>query len=539
MSKDKAEILNAQFQSVFTKDTVDSTTTLPGPQFPPIGELHISKEGVEKLLKDINPNKASGPDEIPCRLLKGLATELAPCLTALFNQSIETACLPKDWLNANIAPVFKKGSRSMAVNYRPVSLTSVICKILEHIITKHIRNHLDKHNILSPYQHGFRYKHSCESQLLITTHDLMKHQDKKHQVDVAVLDFSKAFDTVPHLLLLGKLRHYGIRGPILQWIDTFLRQRHQRVVVEGQSSSSVRVESGVPQGTVLGPLLFLLHINDLPENVTSSVILFADEFLLYRTIKSIEDHLALQKDLENLVEWGSRWGMKFNTDKCHILRISRSKTPYTMAGNILKQVSSVKYLGITLEETLQWNLQVASTARKANGVLAFVRRNLKGAPRKAKEMTYTTLVRPILEYGAVIWDPHQKQNVHRLEQVQRRAARFVCNSYTKTQSVSALLKQLNWTSLEERRRHQRLILLYKIAEGLVAVPVESINLEPNKGKTRSGGKKTFKHIRTNTTTFQYAYTPRTIPEWNSLSEDTKSAKSTSEFKRLLLNQTYQ
>ena len=427
----------------------------------------------------------------------------------------------------------------MAVNYRPVSLTSVICKIIEHIITKHIRNHLDKHNILSPYQHGFRYKHSCESQLLITTHDLMKHHDKKHQVDVAVLDFSKAFDTVPHLRLLGKLRHYGIKGPILQWIDTFLRQRHQRVVVEGHSSSSVRVESGVPQGTVLGPLLFLLHINDLPENVTSSVRLFADDCLLYRTIKSIEDHLALQKDLENLVEWGARWGMKFNTDKCHIIRISRSKSPYdrfyTMAGNILKQVSSAKYLGITLEETLQWNLQVASTARKANGVLAFVRRNLKGAPRKAKEMTYTILVRPILEYGAVIWDPHQKQSIHRLEQVQRRAARFVCNSYTKTQSVSALLHQLNWTSLEERRRCQRLTLLYKITEGLVAVPVESIDLVSNKGKTRSGGKKTFKQIRTNSTTFQNAYTPRTIPEWNSLSEATKSSKTTTEFKKLLLN----
>ena len=192
------------------------------------------------------------------------------------------------------------GAKDLAENYRPVSLTCVCCKILEHIISCHIRQHLDQHKILWKSQHGFRKLFSCETQLLVTLQDLLSFRDKNIQIDMAILDFSKAFDTVPHRRLLGKLSHYGINGPILRWIGAFLEDREQGLVVEGRRSPSARVLSGVPQSTVLGPLLFLIHINDMPSVVHSQVRLITDDCLMYRPIYSIDDQSALQRDLSSL-----------------------------------------------------------------------------------------------------------------------------------------------------------------------------------------------------------------------------------------------
>ena len=282
--RDKANILNNQFASVFSDDGTHGEAKLHGPCYPPIGRLDISVNGVEKLLSNINPSKATGPDMMPCRMLKELAPVLAPLLTVIFQQSLATSKLPTSWLHANIVPVFKKGTKCLAENYRPVSLTCVACKLLEHIVCSHIRSHLDKHRVLSQLQHGFRSAYSCETQLLTTLHDLLSIRDKGVQVDIAVLDFSKALDKVPHRRLLSKLRLYGIHGPICNWIEAFLSNRTQRVQVEGQYSRDAGVTSGVPQGTVMGPLLFLLFINDLPSvlDPATSCRLFADDCLIYR-----------------------------------------------------------------------------------------------------------------------------------------------------------------------------------------------------------------------------------------------------------------
>ena len=305
----RSEIAAKQFQSVFTDDEHDPfrDARLHGPAYPQIGDLTIRDEGVEKLLANIDPSKAAGPDEVPCRLLKELAHELAPVFGSLFRQSVGTGCLPASWLKAWITPVYKKGTRCEAENYRPVSLTCVMCKLLEHIMCTHMRAHFDKHGILTPLNHGFRKEHSCESQLLITAHDFLKRLDLKEEVDVLVLDFSKAFDTVPHKRLLQKLEFYGIQGDILLWIRSFPTSRTQSVVVDGCRSREGAVLSGVPQGTVLGPLLFLCHINDLPSVVdpASAVRLLADDCLLYRSIKSLQDHAQLQRDLHALALWGS------------------------------------------------------------------------------------------------------------------------------------------------------------------------------------------------------------------------------------------
>ena len=180
---------------------------------------------------------------------------------------------------------------------------------------------------MTPANHGFRKGHSCESQLLLTTHELLKYRDAKLQVDIGILDFSKAFDTVPHKRLLAKLRLYGIHGNVLRWIASFLQDRRQLVVCDGEKSEYSPVTSGVPQGTVLGPLLFLLHINDLPSVVDpgTSVRLFADDALIYRTINSIEDQVVLQQDLNRLESWAKSWGMVFNPSKCYMMQIGRGR----------------------------------------------------------------------------------------------------------------------------------------------------------------------------------------------------------------------
>jgi len=537
-SKSKSEILNSQFKSVYTKRTSDEIPKLPGTPFPKIKSLHLTEHGVFKLLDNINPSKASGPDGIPGKLLKSLALEISPVLHFIFKQTLSTGVLPVDWTRANVAPIFKKGSKLQAVNYRPVSLTCITCKLLEHIICKHILDHLENHKILTDLQHGFRSGRSCETQLVTTFHDLADmHNQKGSQIDIAVLDFSKAFDTVPHDGLLSKLEHYGIDGDIWTWISNFLKYRKQSVVVDGIASNLVDVDSGVPQGTVLGPILFLLHINDLPSVVSSKVRLFADDCLIYKNIKCKEDQIALQKDLNLLEEWGSKWGMRFNATKCNIMRVSRLRNPllhdYSLSGQVLKLVTDAKYLGITLSDNLEWTKHIAITAGKANSRLSFLRRNLKGCPEKLKEMAYFALIRSCVEYSATVWDPHHKGNIKKLEGVQRRAARFVKGRYSRFDSVTCMLDDLGWPTLEKRRKDARLILFYKIINNLAAVPYQDVLKEPARC-TRKNHSKPFRIIGTNTNQYKFSFFPGTISAWNGLGQICAEAQNINIFKSNLL-----
>ena len=305
---------------------------------------------------------------------------------------------------------------------------------------------------------------------MVTAHDLLESYDGNTQSDVLVLDFSKAFDTVPHRKLLSKLEAYGIQGPILHWIANFLTQRKMSVVVEGESSHEVDVESGVPQGTVLGPLLFLCHINDMPECVKSKIRLFADDCLLYRTIKNFGDHIKLQQDLNNLIIWAEKWGMKFNVKKCYHLSVrQKSSNFYTMDGQILKQVEEIPYLGITFSDNMKWTTHINQVRKKANSTLGFLRRNLHHTPQSCRKNAYLALVRSKMEYGSVIWDPYTKQDTQKLENVQRSAARFITKDYYSRQEgcVTEMLHKLKLPTLQDRRRDQRLTLMYKVVEGHV------------------------------------------------------------------------
>ena len=345
--------------------------------------------------------------------------------TTIFRKSLETGNLPADWRSANISPIFKKGDCTKASNYRPVSLTSISCKVMEHVIHSNIMLHFDNYNILTDQQHSFRRNRSSESQLLLRTNDFAKTLHKIRQTDVIIMNFSKAFDVVPHNKLLLKLDHYGIHGQTANLVSNFLMQRKQRVVIGGENSDSVRVQSGVPQGTVLGPLLFLIYNNDLPDNITSTVRLFADDCVLYRIIMNAFGAKELQKDLDRLTEWAKIWLMIFNADKCFVLKITHSHNPkthtYSLDTNVLQETSSHAYLGVEISNDLKWNKHINNITAKGTEHWD----SLNSCTEDIKDLAYRTLVRPSLEYCAATWDPHNADQIYHLEAVQRRAARFV------------------------------------------------------------------------------------------------------------------
>ena len=313
----KAEILCNHFESQYqhTGDT-DLPNISPSPH-PCIPKLTIGLEGVKRCLQAINPNKACGPDEIPARIYHDYAHELAPMLRCIYQQSYNEGQVPDDWKSATVCAVHKKGATSDAKNYRPISLTVLACKFMEHICASHINKFLANTHILNSKQHGFRQGLSCQTQLIEVVNDWVcslnsKRGAKTCQITVALFDFSKAFDRVCHKRLLLKLDFYGIRGPMREWIDSFLQDRTQTVSIQGVNSSSIHVVSGVPQGSVLGPLLFLLFINDIDNNIQSPLRLFADDTILYREIWSKDDHNIIQNDIQTLFKWSQTWKLSQN-----------------------------------------------------------------------------------------------------------------------------------------------------------------------------------------------------------------------------------
>ena len=535
-SKSKAEILNKQYQSVFSKEDPTIIPTPIEPPSPTMSEIVISREGVLKLLLDLKTSKATGPDNIPPRVLKEAAEPISHCLQLLFTASLHTGVVPSDWKQAHITPVFKKGERFKASNYRPVSLTCICSKLMEHVVVSEMMRHFDEHSILVDCQHGFRKKRSCETQLISLTQELHEYLADKKQVDMVVLDFSKAFDKVPHQRLMAKLWNYGIRGNTHAWIKSFLLGRTQRVVVDGEESDWVTVESGVPQGTVLGPVLFLAFINDLPEAVRSRVRLFADDCVIYREISTDADCDVLQEDLHSLEEWEKQWCMSFNAAKCSTIPITRKRNrrlhPYSLHQQVLERVDSATYLGVNLSSDLTWAAHINKTCHKANKHLAFIRRNLPINSSHVKETAYKGLVRPILEYCSSVWDPHHiNKYKDRLEMVQRRAARFTLGRHHNRSSVTNMLHHLKWESLEYRRQKARLSMFYKIQHGLVAVPLPAIVTRAP--KPRPGYPHQYLIPFCNTESYKNSFFPLAIVQWNALTPSIACQGSLSLFQAAL------
>ncbi|MES9904902.1 MAG: reverse transcriptase family protein [Sedimenticola sp.] len=543
-TKTKANILNSQFKSVFTSEP-DGALPNKGPSpFPSMEDIFVDTNGIEKLLGKLNPHKASGPDNISARVLNECRKEISPILACIFNKSIQDGTVPDDWCLANVAPIFKKGEKYDPANYRPVSLTCICCKSLEHIMVSNIMKHLASNNILVDSQHGFRSRRSCESQLVQFVHDLSSNLDRAHnkghrQTDIIIMDFAKAFDKVPHRRLLHKLKHYGIRGLANNWICSFLTGRTQKVVLDGVASEPADVISGVPQGSVLGPVLFLLYINDLPDNINSSVRLFADDCVLYRNIHTDSDCQALQDDIDKLAKWEETWLMKFNASKCHTLRVTNHQPHtrlilnYKLHDQVLESVSSAKYLGLTFADSLSWSSHIHNVTSKANRTLGFLRRNLAFAPRSTRDVAYKTLVRPQLEFASCIWNPYTETDISKVEKIQRTAARWCCRRWRNRSHVGEMLEDLSWPTLAQRRDNSSLVFFYKIHNGLVEIDKSQyLQHIPNPRSTRSSSNHPYQYSipLAYSDTFKFSFFPRTVPPWNCLPIGAVSSETVLGFK---------
>ena len=512
---EKANLLNKQFVSVFSKT---STKTLLEPKVNSLmRDITITQEGVAKQLKQLDPYKAAGPDNISPRVLKELADVLAPSLTSLFQLSLDKAVVPKDWKKAIICPAFKKGERHQASNYRPISLTCVTSKVLEHIVTSQIMSFAEEEKLLFENQHGFRKNRGCERQLVEFVTDVSKRLDEGKETEACIMDFSKAFDKVNHQKLITKLQDRGICYQVCAWIEDFLCDRSQQVAVEGNLSETAHVTSGVPQGSVVGPTLFLFYIDDLPQGLDSTVRLFADDTIVYNTTDNINE---LQKDLRSLEKWEENWDMEFHPAKCQHISFSRRKSPsqqhLTLHNLEIPKADDVKYLGVTVDSKLRWHKHLSNIAAKGNSTLGFIRRNVTTTSEEVKSLAYKQLVRPVLEYASSAWDSLTQTQETSLEAVQRRAARLVCGirRTDRKTSVSGLVQRLGWEKLDERRKSRRLQLFRQMHFSESNIITQHIQKASHHSSRKHCQQYFLPHVRTQH--HQRSFFMKTAKDWNAL-----------------------
>ena len=465
-NKEKAEKFNEFFSTYSNIDT--SAATLPAYTDHiehSLSQIHITERDISDLIKNIDVSKATGPDLISPRMLKQAGDAIVPSLTKLFNLSLQIGRFPNSWKLAHVTPLFKKNDKTVIDNYRPVSLLSCTGKLLERAIFKYVFNYLRDHNIITMKQSGFIPGDSTTYQLVHLYHLFTQAIENQKDIRIVFCDISKAFDKVWHEGLLFKLKNIGISGPLLNWFKDYLNSRKQRVVINGQSSSWNSIKAGVPQGSVLGPLLFLIYINDITSVIQSEVRLFADDTVLYI---DVEDPTAcanlLNTDLANMTDWANQWLVQFSPPKTVTLNISKKrkklhKPPLIMDNTVIKEVKSHKHLGVTLSHDLGWKEHIESICISANQCLDVLNAFKYKLDRATLERLYFSYVRSKLEYSNILWDNCTKFEKDLLESVQLRAAKIVSGAINRT-SRELIYKELDLASLEERRLKQCLGTIY-------------------------------------------------------------------------------
>ena len=480
----RANLLNRAFASKFTDPNVHDYPTAPTYDLLPLTRFVMSEGRVRLALDTLQAHKACGPDNISARIIRECREQLVAPLVILFNMSVEQGKFPSRWAEANIVPVYKKGSKKLASNYRSISLTPLFGRLLERCICDTLLCHVRP--VLTPYQHGFVPNRSCDTNLACLLKTAWESISSGHQTDVVYTDYSAAFQSVNHKLLLHKLRNsFQISGVALSWLSSYLGNRRQRVVVNGKFSEWTHVLSGTPEGGIISPILFALFINDLPEQLQTNCLLFADDVKLYHKIVSSEDSKLLQADLTRLADWSQLWKLQLNPSKCKSFTITLKRKPvlstYKIQNDVLENVSSIRDLGIWLDSKLTFAEHIEKIVSKANRMLGVTIRSLQaghalGETRRPKLQpepvlaVYYANIRSILEYGCVIWGGAANSHLERLDKIQHKFLIWLASISTKQSQnleYAHLLTLFKIPSLTMRRKQYDIFFVHKILAGKI------------------------------------------------------------------------
>ena len=535
-NKEMADLLNTFFCSVFTPDSGQPVPDAVPTVCPGLNDLQVTSDMVEQAIKKLRPTSAAGPDGIGPQLLTRLKRVLSPALATIFNTSLCEGQVPEDWKRANVTPIFKKGSKADPGNYRPVSLTSVCGKLLERIIKDRVVHHLLENDLILPSQHGFMPNKSCVTNLLEFLETVTSAVDDGSPFDIIFLDFAKAFDKVPTAPLLAKLQAMGIGGQLLSWISEWLSNRQQRVVLNGEASTWSDVTSGVPQGSILGPLLFIIYINDidLVLHLIEVIKKFADDTKLGNRSATAEQREALQLALDQITSWADKWGMQFNVKKCKVMYVGHGniKQPYVMNGHVLEETSEERDVGVVVSNTLKPGPQCARAARTAAAVLGQITRAFQYRDRHVFIRLYKQYVLPHLEFSVQAWSPWTEADKEVLEKVQERAISMVAG--LKGRTYEERLVELNMDSLEERRYKADMTLVFKMIHGFSRVnPGHWFNHVVRSGNVTRGvaDPLNFVKARHRLEVRGQFYSQRVVKLWNAIPANLKRAKTPAAFKQ--------
>ena len=520
------------------------TTTIPANPAPHqqgeadavLEDVSFRSADVFVILSHLDPNTAMGQDGLHPQLLKSCAASLTAPLFMIFKKSLQERSLPLVWKAALVIPIFKKGTRHDLVNYRPVSLTSVPCKILERLIFKGLYTFFSDNQILTDEQFGFRPGRSTEDQLLLTYDEISSCLDSGSPVDLIMFDFSKAFDVICHAILIEKLRLLGVQGSLIGWIEDFLVGRTMQVLVKNTTSDTRVVSSGVPQGSVLGPNLFLIYINHVASNLTCSYKIFADDLKIYMKLDRNAPHASaasLQEDINLLYSTAASWGLAMNFRKCAVLRFRRrfqvdDPFPYSLNNNLIPDVSAYRDLGVIIDSDLKFHDHCTSSAAKAAGV---AHNFLKSTRCRSPDFMMHILkshIRPILEYASPVWNSGYIQDLKRLEAVQRMWTRNILR--LREREYGERLKELDLFSVQGRLLRADMIKCWKICHGACHITPDKLwdlNID---GRTR-GHRYKIRVCRGQVDARTRFFSHRVVRDWNGLPGWLVDENSLTQFKK--------
>ena len=495
-----------------------------------LGGVSVQISDILSIIDKLNPKKAHGVDGVSIELIKKCKNEVALPLKIIFEKCLVTGIYPSLWKKANIQPVHKKDSRQISSNYRPISLLCICGKIFEKIIFDQMYAFFNENKLITEHQSGFRPGDSTINQLTSITHEIYSAFEKFDETRAVFLDISKAFDKTWHEGLIFKLKQFGVSGNLLNLLSNYLSDRYQRVVLNGQESDWEKINAGVPQGSVLGPLLFLVYINDLIDGISSNIKLFADDSSLFTRVRDDVNatHERLTHDLDKITKWAHTWKFRFNPDltkqaievifSCKYAKTKPSHPPLSFNNIPVARKPSTKHLGLILDERLTFAEHIKEAIDKAKKGVALMKFLANKVSSSVLELTYKMYVRPHLDYGDVIYHNQHTASMELLEKIQYQAGLIISNCWKGTSRVK-LYKELGWESLSQRRTGRRFALYHKILNNFTPAYLKN-HLQDASARTER---------------FSNSFFPFCAANWPSIPDELKQAPSPAAFKNAYKN----